>query len=437
MWARLTRVWPVKRLSNRPRLWIAVGRIAAIALACSVALRFDVPRTDDRDIVLDRLVSSQHFDLVGWAIGAQINKLGHELTLPQLSMTAGARADLVRDYVRRIEDVRRLEADINGAFADPTRRDASLATRDLREQRDALRAALRARQDTVEAILQEQVEEALREEGFAVGGQVLPPLRFRMTELPHVLIVSRRDRIERIEQRELATDLPVEAQDALEREVDRRLDVSSMVAGIGGMGAYPTMLPETGSLRFIIHTAAHEWLHNYLLFTLAPVAVNYDADPVARAINETTAVIVEREIGARVMARHYPELSASLASDVAASIQAQQAFDFRKEMRETRLRVDELLDQGRIDEAEAYMEERRALFVKNGYLIRKLNQAYFAFYGAYNADPDGAPTAGRDPIGPAVRALRAQSATLGDFIRAIQSVTGLEDLQRRAGAAPG
>jgi len=45
--------------------------------------------------------------------------------------------------------------------------------------------------------------------------------------------------------------------------------------------------------------------------------------------------------------------------------------------------------------------------VRNGYYIRKLNQAYFAFYGAY-ADVPGGP-AGEDPVGPAVRALRSQS----------------------------
>jgi hypothetical protein len=77
------------------------------------------------------------------------------------------------------------------------------------------------------------------------------------------------------------------------------------------------------------------------------------------------------------------------------------------------------------------MEARRALFVKHGYLIRKLNQAYFAFYGAYNADPDGAPAAGRDPVGPAVQALRARSRSLGDFLRQIATVRDFADLQQR------
>ncbi len=97
-------------------------------------------------------------------------------------------------------------------------------------------------------------------------------------------------------------------------------------------------------------------------------------------------------------------------------------------MRETRVQTDELLAAGKIDEAEAYMEQRRQLFVANGHFIRKLNQAYFAFYGAYNAEPGGAPAAGRDPVGPAVQRLRQRSASLGDFLRAMATVQRYDDL---------
>ncbi len=74
-------------------------------------------------------------------------------------------------------------------------------------------------------------------------------------------------------------------------------------------------------------------------------------------------------------------------------------------MHTTRVHVDELLAAGKITEAETYMDQRRQVFWDNGYPIRKLNQAYFAFYGAYADVPGGA--AGEDPVGPAVRALRA------------------------------
>ena len=94
-------------------------------------------------------------------------------------------------------------------------------------------------------------------------------------------------------------------------------------------------------------------------------------------------------------------------------------------MRTTRLHVDELLAQGQIEEAEAYMEARRQIFWENGYLIRKINQAYFAFHGAY-ADKPGAP--GADPVGPAVLALRARSSSLKEFLDAMAPLTSFAEL---------
>jgi hypothetical protein len=102
-------------------------------------------------------------------------------------------------------------------------------------------------------------------------------------------------------------------------------------------------------------------------------------------------------------------------------------FDFRAEMHETRVTADALLAEGKIEEAEAYMESRRLVFLQNGYLIRKLNQAYFSFYGAYADTPGGA--AGEDPVGPAVRALREQSKSLADFVNTISWMTDFQQLK--------
>lgn len=74
------------------------------------------------------------------------------------------------------------------------------------------------------------------------------------------------------------------------------------------------------------------------------------------------------------------------------------------------------------------MEQRRAFFWENGYAIRRLNQAYFAFYGAYADQPGGA--AGSDPVGPAVRALRQSSPSLASFINRISWMTSFAQLQQ-------
>jgi hypothetical protein len=96
-------------------------------------------------------------------------------------------------------------------------------------------------------------------------------------------------------------------------------------------------------------------------------------------------------------------------------------------MRKTRVHVEELLAQGRVEEAEAYMEERRELFWEHGHSIRKLNQAYFAFYGSYADVPGGA--AGADPVGPAVRELRRRSGSLAEFVGRMASMTSFGDLR--------
>ncbi|MBX7213175.1 MAG: hypothetical protein K1X39_04090 [Thermoflexales bacterium] len=398
-------------------------------------LRYDVPPADSRDALLSRRLSGLTFNLVNWTLGAASDKIGFELISPQDGLSDAAQVAFVRDFVRLVAETRAAEDEVTRIYLDPAIPDPEAHSVAERAMRDRLRAQLEARRGVAEAILQEQVESVLREEGFALGGQVLPPLRFRMTQLPYVLIVSRRDRIERIDQRELVTGLSVDQADRIERDTERAFDVSAFVTPIGGLGAYPTMLPETDALVFLLATATHEWVHNYLLVRLAPVATGYAEDPVARVINETTATLFERDITPRVLKRFYPDLAwpaDGLASLVSDSVAQPAPFDFNREMRITRLRADELLAEGRIEEAEAYMEARRAIFVAAGYGIRRLNQAYFAFYGAYNAEPGGAPTAGRDPIGPAVQALRARSATAGDFLRAIATVRSLADVEAAA-----
>jgi hypothetical protein len=104
-------------------------------------------------------------------------------------------------------------------------------------------------------------------------------------------------------------------------------------------------------------------------------------------------------------------------------------FDFGREMAQTRVRVDELLAQGEVQQAEEYMEQRRQFFWENGYRIRKLNQAYFAFYGAY-ADAPG--EQGDDPIGPALLAIRNDSDTLAEFMNRVSAITSLDKLQEES-----
>ena len=442
------------RHALRPLLFLALLATALHGDALSKS------NPSDREVGLDQILAGKQFDFGSWLISAWANKLGHELVAPQHGLSDADQIQFMRDYLSKVQRFQQLEGQIVQAFTDPANTNPQTTTAILRQQRDALRAQINARQNLAEAIVQEQVESVLREEGFAVGGQVLPPVRFRFTDLPDVLIISKRDKIERIDQRELTTGLTVDEFDRIERAVDKQFNVSSIVEPIGGLGSYPTMLGETSDLRWTVKVVAHEWTHNYLLASY--VGRNYGTDATARIINETTASIVEKEIGKRVLQRFYPDMTSlwfdgqgdkvtkgcclslspchlvtlSLSAPMLASLSSDWAttgndFDFNKEMRETRVTADELLAHSKIEKAEAYMEERRKLFVQNGYGLRKLNQAYFAFHGAYNAVKGGAPAAGKDPIGPAVQALRTRSKTVGDFVRAIAQVTNLVDVNSK------
>jgi hypothetical protein len=255
----------------------------------------------------------------------------------------------------------------------------------------------------------------------------------RFTQLPTIMIISPRDHIERTDAYPLEHGLTVDQMEQLENSVDTELNVSTLIVPIGGLAVWPAMLIESSYTAGVVEVTAHEWTHHYLAFF--PLGFNYGATPDLITINETVANIVGKEIGWAVMDRYYPDLAPpppdytpQPVSAPAPEPQNQEppAFDFRAEMHETRVHVDDLLAAGRIDEAEQYMKQQRQVFVANGYQIRKLNQAYFAFYGSY-ADQPGA--TGTDPIGPALRELRYYSDSLVDYVRKVRGVATFEEIQ--------
>jgi len=165
--------------------------------------------------------------------------------------------------------------------------------------------------------------------------------------------------------------------------------------------------------------AAHEWLHQYLFFH--PLGSHYFDNATLRTLNETVANIGGREIAGLVQQR-FPLPQSSFAADGASE---QPRIDFKAEMHELRLEVDRLLSEGKISEAEALMEEKRKFLAENGFYIRKINQAYFAFNGLYGDAP-----ASSSAIGPKMLALQRLSPSLGDFIRSVAEITSEEELDR-------
>lgn len=407
-------------------------------LSLAIGLEREGPPPGALKTRADRLVADLRFDFWGWEVQALWDKFTLWLLQPQRYMREADRSRFVRDWVDRVAEAQRLEWKINEAYTDPSVRDPLKETRSLRARRDRIRREIAVRQPIAEAIIEEQVGVVLAQDASGILGQPAPPVGIHITPLPYFLIASLRERITLIYQAELVPGLTADRADALEDQIDRSLNISSLVTPVGGMSAWPAMVLEFPSLEWWTEVTAHEWTHHYLYFF--PLGWEYERNWEARVINETVASLVGWELARRTLARYYPDLAPTEEpwpeeeeeSPVPPPPPEPGAFDFNREMHETRIRVDDFLLRGQIEEAEKYMERRRQFFWEHGYRIRKLNQAFFAFYGSYAAEPVGA--AGKDPVGPAVRKVwRMTAKDPRRFLQQVRGVTSLEQLRQRIG----
>jgi hypothetical protein len=425
-------------------IWRITRRIARITfrvayrLVLLIVFLLVLGNGEVRDVSLQARVTAlarpDLFDYVSWEVHALWGKAGQQLFGVEPYLPDQAQHDQVIDYLQRLSDLQDVEAEIERLYTDPTVSDPVTASASLRAQRDRLRDALAADQPLVESIIEAQVSAVLVDGGFDTLGQVLPPVSMHFSELPMTLVVSPRDRIEFAAQLEL-NPLTVDQSEALESTIDTRLNVSSLVVPLGGLSLYPSMIiePEARDLPSKVARAfevtAHEWSHHYLIFF--PLGFEYDLRPETRIINETTATFFGHEIAQQVMQRYYPDLPTPVYPSFLnppappANSGGAPMFDFAAEMNTTRTHVDELLAAGKIDEAEAYMEARRRVFVANGYAIRKLNQAYFAFYGGYQDEPGAG---GTDPTGPAIEEMRLLSPDLRAWLQTMRGITTRDQL---------
>lgn len=374
------------------------------------------------------------FDFVGWTLAALRLKLLDFSLGASKYMIPQERKQLVLSYLELVRQIKSLEIDERLIYADPNVTDPQAEAAPTHRKLEALYEERARIAPMAETILESQVNTIAKDLGLNIAGQAIPPVLYHSTPLPLLLVVSPRDVIRREADISLVPELTVEQQVDLEEQVDKALDVSSLVVPIGGVGAYPTMVNETSNLEWLSEVIAHEWIHNFL--TIRPLGMNYLKSPELRTMNETAASLAGKEIGRAILEKYYPEMvpppaPTSPANPTPAPEPGPPAFDFNQEMHTTRVTADQLLAEGKIDEAEAYMEQRRQLFWENGYSIRKLNQAYFSFYGAYADEPLG--PAGEDPVGAAVRALRAKSPSLAQFLFTIAQMTSFEELKQAVG----
>lgn len=395
-------------------------------------------RSDGRVFTVEekvRLTASKHiFDFTSWTYSAIWVKLGQSSLGTPRYFTAEQQVGTVNEYMRLVGEIEEVEHKIDTIYANPENTDPLSASSSERAQLNELMNQMQAVAPMAEATLEGQVSQILQDLDLTLGGQPQPWVLYHVTPLPQNLVISRRDRVEQVSSLLIDPNLTVEQAETLEQNAQQRIEnTSALVVPVGGVALYPTMVMRTRNLPWTASTIAHEWIHLYL--GVLPLGMSYGNDPQVRTMNETTASIAGDEIGKIVMERFYPQQAyryqkqlASLQADIS---HPEEGFDFNKEMHKTRITADDLLLQGKIEEAEKYMDERRQVFWDHGYLIRKINQAYFAFYGAYADQPGGA--AGQDPVGPAVRELRARSKSLKEFLETIGAMDSFDDLQAALG----
>ena len=379
----------------------------------------------DFDRRLRAIVSPYDFSTMAWVIKTvpqELNQLvfsWRDWSADEIQVVTGHFA-----IVRQIRILRaQAQATNRGAApGDLASLEAELAT--LEEQRSAS-------QNQVERILEKQLKIVLAEQGIFnpldSSSRIkinLPPVNFKLEKPPHLLVVSPRDRIESLREIILDQDISPEEMTAIEAEADK-LGVSSLVLEIGGLGStYPSFVTNEASLRFTIDAAGEEWLHQYLFFR--PLGFLYALDLTGLApdyeiasINETVASMLSKEIGALVYEKYY-----SAYQNSSQPSQEDSGFDFNREMRDIRRQVNRYLAQGEIELAEDFMEQKRQYLAANGYYIRKLNQAYFAFHGTYADSPTSI-----SPIGAELEKLREQSASPKDFLATAATITSRQHLQ--------
>ena len=417
MWRRIRAGAGVLRLPDHKRRWTAL-----VALVLLLALTLDADTV--RRTPTEEAIAGDRFGLVEWmglnlldgAQDALFNLLPGNVPFESERRAAVERYFELGVRARRIEGSLRLAVAQGGAEANPLADELQSELRALRRERDSLA-------DLVELTIGEAVSDVMRDQGlerhWGPLRPLFPPVSFRVTRVPRLIVVSPRDRIANVESRLLESDVTPLRMEELEAAVGPAQDQSAVVTRIGGVATYPALVSDSQSFRSVVQHRRPR--------VAAPLLLPPPAGPgLLRLGGDGLAQRDRRRPGGPGAGRPRaagPRRGASPAAgarprQVQSEPPEPPEFSFAAEMRETRLHTDALLAEGKVEEAEAYMEERRRLMVEHGYAIRVLNQAYFAFHGAYAESP-----ASSSPIGAQVRRFREHSDSVGDFILRIREIS--------------
>lgn len=376
------------------------------------------------------IVQPYTFNFAVWEADTLFNQITQRIFHPQPDSSLNSQS--VVHYFSYIVQMNTLKSEIQMLEAQKIQGDVYY----YQKQLDETEAQITALKPIVEQTIERQVTQTLADNGIynPLGNNwfkiTFPAVNFKLEKPLYELIISPRDKIEKLESITIKPDITGPQIEDVESSVDK-LNVSALMVQIGGLGAtYPSFVVDNADLQFTLDTAAHEWLHQYLAFEplgfryvldLLGISPNYSIE----TINETVASMFGQEIGAQIYDRYYSQYKSSSESNTANPPVAT-GFDFNAAMRGIRRTVDNYLASGQVDQAEKYMNNQQQFLASKGYHIRKLNQAYFAFYGTYANGPTSI-----DPIGSQLRLLRQHSSSIKDFLDIASALTSSQDLSQK------
>ena len=246
---------------------------------------------------------------------------------------------------------------------------------------------------------------------------VWPPIDVDLSDRLHVLAVSARDEVRMVRSVLLTSEVQRDDYERIESMVEADPRWSAWVGGVGGVALYPAAVVSSRDYLSTLQIMAHEWTHHHLGFY--PLGLAYGRGSDMRTINETVADIVGDQLGA--FAAALPGYEGDLQPELDSEWQAIRA---RTDpiLRQLRLDVDALLEDGKIEDAEREMEAVRLELIELGRPYRRINQAFLAFRGGYGARPSSA-----SQWGDRLLELRESTNSLAEFLDVVRWIGSAEE----------
>ena len=268
----------------------------------------------------------------------------------------------------------------------------------------------------VEIRLEQRIQQAIKDLNIGISipliEQPFPPVLLEIARPPKYMVLSPRDRVEHTGGYLLKEDLEPQQIQREEKKAEETGITSAYAARISGIATFPSLISDRLAYKQTVFTAAHEWVHHYLIFF--PLGRTYFSD--GKALNETVADLVATDI-TRAVLEKYPELYPVDKISSHDRLDPTHPQNLRRE-------VDELLAEDNLFEAEKLMDSKQVLWCEEYESCpRRINQAYLAWIGQYAYQAGSI-----DPVGEQMRDIRSIAGSTKEFLRFVRNITSRQEL---------